>query len=302
MKSKGHSQGIMWVVIAGLMFVAVTVLVRHLGSDLPAVQAAFIRYGFGLLLLIPAILKMSFGTMTFPKVKLYVLRGLAHGMAVMLWFFAMARIPIAEVTAIGYTTPIFTALGAILIFGERIRFRRILAIIIGFFGTLIILRPGFNEISMGSLAQLGAAPCFAISFLFAKKLTRTEQSGDILVMLTIFCTLTLLPGALMQWRTPQIDELLWLALVAVFATAGHYALTRAFAAAPLTVTQPFAFLQLVWAIIFGFLLFGEVPDIWVVVGGSIIVASITYLTHREAVADRKLQSRSGETVSSRMSR
>lgn len=287
MKSKGHSQGIMWVVLAGLMFVAVTVLVRHLGSDLPAVQAAFIRYAIGLLLVIPAIIKMSFRTMTFPNVKFYVLRGLAHGVAVMLWFFAMARIPIAEVTAIGYTTPIFTALGAIVIFGERIRFRRILAIIIGFFGTLIILRPGFNEISMGSLAQFCAAPCFAISFLFAKKLTQTEQSGDILVMLTIFCTLTLLPGALMQWRTPQLDELLWLALVAVFATAGHYALTRAFAAAPLTVTQPFAFLQLVWAIIFGFLLFGEIPDLWVVVGGFTIVASITYLTHREAVADRE---------------
>jgi drug/metabolite transporter (DMT)-like permease len=286
MKNKGHAQGIMWIVLAGLMFVAVTVLVRHLGSDLPAVQAAFIRYGFGLLLVIPAIVKMSFSTMKLPKVKLYVLRGLVHGMAVMLWFFAMARIPIAEVTAIGYTTPIFTALGAILIFGERIRFRRILAIIIGFFGTLIILRPGFSEISMGSLAQLGAAPCFAISFLLAKKLTQTEQSGDILVMLTIFCTLALLPVALWQWRTPQVDELLWLALVAVFATAGHYALTRAFAAAPLTVTQPFAFLQLVWAIIFGYLLFGEVPDIWVVLGGFTIVAAITYLTHREAVADR----------------
>ena len=124
-------------VCAGLMFVAVTVLVRHLGSDLPAVQAAFIRYGFGLILVIPAIVKMSFRTMTPPRVRLYVLRGLAHGLAVMLWFFAMARIPIAEVTAIGYTTPIFTALGAILIFGERIRFRRILAIVIGFFGTLI---------------------------------------------------------------------------------------------------------------------------------------------------------------------
>ncbi len=294
MENKNHLSGILWMITAGLLFVVVTVLVRHLGSDLPAVQAAFIRYGFGLLLVIPAILRMRFRSICGSDYGLFVLRGLAHGLAVMLWFYAMARIPIAEVTAIGYTTPIFTAVGAILIFKERIRFRRIMAIVIGFLGTLIILRPGFQEVSLGSWAQLAAAPCFAISFLFAKNLTRTHQSTDILVMLTIFCTLTLLPGALMQWRNPQIEELLWLALVAVFATAGHYALTRAFANAPLTVTQPFSFLQLVWAIIFGLLIFGEVPDIWVCVGGFIIVAAITYLTHREAVANRLARSKVGQ--------
>ena len=149
--------------------------------------------------------------------------------------------------------------------------------------------------SIGSLAQLTAAPCFAISFLLAKKLTREEDSRDILVMLTIFCTLALLPGALMQWRTPHPGELGWLFLVAIFATAGHYALTRAFAGAPLTATQPYAFLQLVWAMLFGYLLFGEIPDIWVCAGGIIIVAAISYLTHREAVAAREARVRMGES-------
>lgn len=280
---------------AGVMFVFVTVLVRHLGSDMPAIQAAFIRYAFGFILVIPAILRMPFRTISRSTYGFYVSRGLVHGVAVMLWFFAMARIPIAEVTAIGYTTPIFTALGAILIFRERVRYRRMVAIGIGFLGMLVILRPGFQVVSIGSLAQLLAAPCFAISFLLAKKLTSSEQSGDILVMLTIFCTLSLLPGALWQWRTPQVDELAWLALVAVFATAGHYALTRAFASAPLTVTQPFSFLQLVWAILLGYLLFGEIPDVWVCVGGLVIISAITYLTHREAVASRKAVIRSGES-------
>jgi drug/metabolite transporter (DMT)-like permease len=205
----------------------------------------------------------------------------------MLWFFAMARIPIAEVTAIGYTTPIFTVVGAVLIFGERIHMRRIIAIIIGFIGILIILRPGFETIEIGSLAQLVAAPCFAISFLFAKKLTNTENSSDTLVMLSIFCTLALMPGALYLWKAPTVTELAWLALVAVFATAGHYALTKSIANAPLTVTQPFSFLQLVWAILFGYLIFDEVPDVWVCLGAAMIVAVISYMSHREAAVIRK---------------
>ena len=273
-------------IAAGLLFVAVTVLVRHLGSSLPAVQAAFIRYSIGLAMLVPLMFQMTWGSIGKANLGLYTLRGLFHGVAVMLWFYAMARIPIAEVTAIGYTTPIFTAVGAILIFRERVHIRRIMAILVGFLGTLIILRPGFQEISLGSLAQLTAAPCFAVSFLFAKKLTRTENSTDILVMLSIGCTLTLLPGAIMNWHPPTWYEYGFLALVAIFATAGHYALTRSFACAPLTVTQPYSFLQLVWAVLLGYLLFAEVPDVWVLAGGFIIVAAITYLTHREAVANR----------------
>ena len=151
------------------------------------------------------------------------------------------------------------------------------------------------SIETGSIAQLVAAPCFAVSFLLAKKLTNTEQSSDILAMLSIFCTLALLPGALMQWRTPEVSELGWLLLVAIIATAGHYALTRSFAHAPLTVTQPYAFLQLVWALAFGYLLFAEVPDVWVCVGGAIIIAAVTYLTHREAVAARRALLESSRT-------
>jgi len=253
--------GSLWMVAAGLLFVAVAVMVRHLGSDLPAVEAAFIRYVFGLLILIPVVLRMQWHRVKGANLRLYALRGIAHGAAVMLWFFAMARIPISEVTAIGYTTPIFTVVGAVLIFGERIHMRRIIAILIG--------------------------PCFAISFLFAKKLTNTENSSDTLVMLSIFCTLALMPGALYLWRTPTVTELAWLFLVAVFATAGHYALTKSIANAPLTVTQPFSFLQLVWAILFGYLIFDEVPDVWVCIGAAMIVAVISYMSHREAAIARK---------------
>ncbi len=287
MPQQSNLLGCLWMVAGGLLFVAVTVLVRHLGSDMPAVEAAFIRYLVGVIILIPMIWRMRWRGLRGASLKLYLGRGVVHGAAVMLWFYAMARIPLAEVTAIGFSTPVFTALGAVLIFGEQIKARRMLAIAAGFIGTLIILRPGFKTIDSGSLAQLLAAFCFAGSFLLAKQLTRTETSGDILVWLTIFCTLALLPGAIATWRTPTLVEVGWLALVAVFATAGHYALTRAIAHAPLTVTQPLSFLQLVWAILFGYLLFDEIPDLWVVGGGILIVGAVSYLAHREALAARR---------------
>jgi len=271
----------------GLLFVAVTVLVRHLGSDMPAVEAAFIRYFIGVLLVLPLLWRMRWRVLRAGSFRLYFLRGLVHGVAVMLWFFAMARIPLAEVTAIGFSAPVFTALGAIVFFREQVRIRRMLAIAAGFIGTLVILRPGFQTLEAGSLAQLVAAFFFAGSFLLAKKMTQRESSSDILVMLTIFCTLALMPGAIYYWRQPTLVEIGWLALVAVFATAGHYAITRAIAHAPLTVTQPLSFLQLVWAVLFGYWLFDEVPDKWVIAGGLMIVTAVSYLAHREALAARR---------------
>ena len=271
---------------SGLLFVGVTVIVRHLGANMPAVEAALIRYVFGLIFLIPMIIRFPWRELSRNRLTLYSLRGLAHGAGVMLWFYAMARIPIAEITAVGYTTPIFTAVGAVLIFRERIHARRFGAILVGFIGMLVILRPGLEVVQAGSLAQVVAALCFAVSYLFTKKLTYSESPTNILVMLSIVCTLVLLPGGIMQWRDPTATELFWLALTALFATCGHYAMTRSFAAAPLTVTQPFSFLQLVWAVAFGFLLFGEIPDIWVITGGLIILCAVTYLTYRESVVRR----------------
>jgi drug/metabolite transporter (DMT)-like permease len=285
--------GIAWMLVTGLLFVAVTGTVRYLGSDMPAVQAAFIRYLFGLILIAPILFRLRGNWPSRGMMGLYTLRGLCHGLAVMLWFYAMARIPIAEVTALGYTAPIFTTIGAALFLGERFHTRRILAVAAGFLGAIVILRPGFQSIETGSIAQLAAAPLFAASFLLAKKMTRSESPAMIVAMLSIFCTLTLLPGALLEWRAPSVDELFLLFLTAVFATAGHYTLTRAFEAAPITVTQPAAFLQLVWAALLGLIAFGEPLDPWIFLGGGIVVAAVTYIAHREAVAAGRAQPKLG---------
>ncbi len=279
--------GIGWMLLTTLMFVAVTGVVRYLGSDIPAAQAAFIRYLIGCILVLPMLLPLLKVRPQRSTLLLYVVRGVVHGFAVILWFYAMARIPIAEVTAIGYTTPLFVTLGAWLVFRERLHARRIAAVGIGLLGAFIILRPGFQEVQIGALAQLLAAPLFACSFLIAKRLTVTQSPGAIVGMLSIFCTLTLLPGAILEWRDPTLEEVFWLGMTAVFATTGHYTLTRAFQAAPLTVTQPISFLQLVWAALLGMLAFGEALDPYVFIGGGIIVAAATFISHREMRAARR---------------
>ncbi|MBO6827659.1 MAG: DMT family transporter, partial [Sneathiella sp.] len=168
-----------------------------------------------------------------------------------------------------------------------LRVRRVMGVLVGLVGTLIILRPGFQDINLGQLAQLCAAPLFAASFLMAKRLTDTDNSAMIVGMLSIGCTITLLPGSIMQWQTPTMSELGWLALTAVFATIGHYAVTRAFQAAPITLTQPINFLQLIWAAAIGYLVFSEVPDQFVILGGAMIVAATTYISHRELRQSKK---------------
>lgn len=289
LKNSETLQGIAWMVLTSFLFVGMTGIIRHLGSDMPAVETAFIRYFLGSLLILPMVIRHWPGIPNKRETRFYILRGIFHGGGVILWFYAMARIPIAEVTAIGYVSPIFVTIGAALFLGERMHFRRIAGVFAGFLGALIILRPGFQEINLGQLAQLCAAPLFAVSFLIAKKLTGTQSSSMIVGMLSIGCTIALLPGAILQWRTPTTYELSWLAFAAVIATAGHYTLTRAFQAAPITLTQPLGFLQLVWAAILGVLVFGEPLDPFVMLGGAVIVAAATYISHRELQVSRKQQ-------------
>lgn len=279
--------GIWWMVLTGILFVCVTGIVRHLGSDLPAVEAAFIRYFIGLILIAPVFIKIYRNKPSGRTVTGFALRGVVHGLAVILWFYAMARIPIAEVTAIGYTAPIFVTIGAAIFLGEKVYARRIAGVMFGLLGALVILRPGFEEVSIGQLAQLGAAPLFAISFLLAKKFTNSSGPDEIVAWLSLFCTITLLPGAIVGWRTPTMEELFWLALTAVIATVGHFTMTKALQLAPITVTQPITFLQLVWATLLGVVVFGEPIDPFVILGGGIIVAAATYISHREAKAARQ---------------
>ena len=149
-------------------------------------------------------------------------------------------------------------------------------------GALIVLRPGLREMDPGHLSQVGASVCFGISYLIAKQLAERVPATVVVAMMSLTVSIGLAPLALMDWVPPTWGQIAWLGLVAVFATAGHYSMTRAFAAAPLTVTQPVTFLQLVWASLLGVLVFAEPVDGWVLLGGGIMIGAISYITWREA--------------------
>ena len=273
--------------LTGMLFVGVTVAVRYLGTNMNPVQAAFIRYCFGIVLILPLLSRAGIMSLDRDRLGFHALRGLVHGGGVILWFLAMSRIPISEVTALGFTTPIFVTLGAAVFLSERLKPYRVAAVVLGFIGALLILRPGLRVIDIGALAQLGAAPLFACSYLMAKSATRREASSLIVVLLSVFCTLTLALPALLVWRTPTLDELLLLGLTALLATSGHYCMTRALEAAEVSAVQPFTFLQLVWATILGLILFDETPDVWIWIGGAVIVGSATWMAQQEVRSIRQ---------------
>jgi drug/metabolite transporter (DMT)-like permease len=280
--------GIFWMLVTGVVFIMVTALVKYMGPRLPAAEAAFLRYAMGLVFLFPVLGTLRSANMTRRQWSLFGLRGFCHSFGVMLWFFAMTRIPIAEVTAMNYLAPIYVTIGAAIFLGEKLAMRRIIAVIMGLAGAAIILRPGFREVSAGHIAMLIAAVVFAGSYLIAKMLADEVRPAVVVAMLSVFVTLGLAPFAIPVWITPTGTELLILMAVACFATAGHYTMTLAFAAAPVTVTQPVTFLQLLWATALGALIFAEPVDIWVVLGGFVILSSVTFITWREAMLNRQI--------------
>jgi drug/metabolite transporter (DMT)-like permease len=279
--------GIFWMLVTGLCFVAVTALVKYMGPRVPPAEAAFLRYLLGLVFLLPMLSSVRAAHLTPRQWGLFTLRGVFHSAGVILWFYAMTRIPIAEVTAMNYLAPVYVSIGAALFLGEKLAARRIAAIFVALIGTAVILRPGIREVAPGHIAMLFCAVTFAGSYLLAKMLADQVKPAVVVAMLSIFVTLGLAPFAIADWVTPGWNDLGLLFVVACFATAGHYTMTMAFAAAPVTVTQPVTFLQLVWAVLLGALVFAEPVDIWVFAGGTLILASITFITWREAVLNRR---------------
>lgn len=269
-------------ILTGLLFVGVIVLVRILDDGVHPIQAAFIRYIFGLILLAPLIKKFSFFALSRKKIKFHLIRGIVHSSAVMLWFFAMTRLSIAEVTALGFLTPIFVFLGALIFLREKFYTKRICAIFISLIGAIIILRPGFRIIDVGAIAQLIAAPLFAWSFLMAKSATRTDSSVFIVVMLSFFCTVSLFFPALLVWTAPSVEEWILLILTAFLATSGHYCMTRALKETDVSLLQPFVFVRLIWSTLAGIYFFNETPDLWIWVGSAIIVISASWAAQHES--------------------
>ena len=275
-------------VLTTILFVGVTATVRYLEGEVPAPQAAFLRYAIGTLLLTPSLITLIKIKPNKPLMSKFLLRGLVHSFGVTLWFYAMSVMPVAEVTAIGFLTYIFVSIGACIFLKEKLHKHRITAVIISFLGALIILRPGFKVIESGQLGMLMATVVFTASYLIAKLVSKERSSSEIVAMLSIFTTIFLIPSAIYSWEPISIEALLILAFTALIATIGHITMTQAIKAAPMVVTQPILFLQLVWASMVGLFLFDEQFDLYVIIGGTLIMICVCYVSYREHVLGKKI--------------
>lgn len=188
--------GILWMVLTTILFVAVTATVRFLEGEVPAPQAAFLRYLIGTLLLTPALVTLIKVKPEKALMNKFILRGLVHSIGVTMWFYAMSVMPVAEVTAIGFLTYIFVSVGASIFLKEKLHKHRLSAILISFIGALIILRPGFKEIGNGQIGMLIATIVFTASYLIAKIVSKERSSSEIVAMLSIFTTIFLFPSAI----------------------------------------------------------------------------------------------------------
>lgn len=282
--------GILWMVLTTILFVGVTATVRYLEGEVPAPQAAFLRYAIGTLFLTPSLISLTKIKPDKPLLQKFILRGLVHSIGVTLWFYAMSVMPVAEVTAIGFLTYIFVSIGASIFLKEKLHKHRLAAILISFIGALIVLRPGFKIIESGQLGMLMATVVFTASYLIAKIVSKERSSSEIVAMLSIFTTIFLIPSAIYSWEPLSIKAFLILSFTALIATVGHITMTKAIKAAPMVVTQPILFLQLVWASMVGLFIFNEKFDPFVILGGTIIMLCVCYVSYREHILGKKITS------------
>ena len=205
-----------------------------------------------------------------------------------LWFLAIPHITLADTTAIGFTTPIFIMFGAVLVLKEPMRWERWLAAAVGFGGVLLVVAPHLSGGANGfySLVMLASSPVFAASFLITKALTRYERAEVIVVWQAITVTVCSLPLALLHWQWPTAGQWFGFLVCGLLGSSGHYCLTRSFAAADISATQSVKFLDLVWATVLGWLVFGDLPSQWTLVGGIVICASTLWIARRESRAPK----------------
>jgi drug/metabolite transporter (DMT)-like permease len=280
-------RGLAWSVAAGLLFSALNATVRQLTLDLHPLQSQFLRYLFGLLVLMPLVLRRGITNYWPRQLGGQFARGALHTVGLAMWFLALPKIPLADTTAIGFTTPIFIMIGAWLLFREPMRWERWLATGIGFAGVLIVVAPKMSGAGSGyQLLMLASAPVFAASLLLTKALTRSETAGVIIVWQALTVTLFSLPMALAVWQAPSTGQWAGFALAGLLGSAGHYCLTRSFAAADISATQSAKFLELVWSGLMGWLLFADVPTVSTVIGGIVICTATLWVARREAAVRR----------------
>ncbi len=275
-------RGMLWMVAGGVLFSLLNTMARGLSMQLDVYQPQFVRYLMGILVILPWVYRDGWQAYKPVNIKGQFWRGGVHTVGLILWFTALPQIPLADMTAIGFTGPIFIMLGAAWFLGETMRRDRWIAAMIGFVGVLVVVLPKMSGTGgWYNLVMLASAPVFAASFLITKALTRYEKPGVIVLWQAITVTVLSLPMALPNWQIPTLWQWLGFALTGVFGTLGHYCLTRAFVIVDISATQSLRFLDLVWASLLGWLIFGDVPSQSTWLGAAVILGATVWIARRE---------------------
>ena len=280
--------------MSGVLFSLLNVFTLIPAQHLNSYVMAFMRYLAGTLILLPLILRIGlYRSLHSNRKSLHISRGVIHACGMFLWFAALPLTSLAEITALGFTGPIFVTIGAALFLGEDVRLRRWAAVMVGFGGAMIIIRPGFAEIGLGAICVLLSTPIFSASNLISKALARTDGAETIVIWQHLVIVLCAAPVALWFWQSPTWTDILWFFAAGFCGTAGHICQQRGYQIADITLLQPIGFLSLLWNTLLGFFLFSQQPDIWTFVGAAVIFASAMYISHREAVRRAKVMSALG---------
>jgi len=276
-------RGLMWSAASGALFVVLNAFMRQLSLELSPSQTQFLRYAMGLLVLIPLMMRAGLASWRPVSLRGQFIRGGVHSLGLYVWFLAVPHITLADTTAIGFTTPIFIMLGAALFLSEPMRASRWIAVGLGLTGVLIVVGPRLTGQGGGYLLiMLCSAPIYAVSFLLTKVLTRQERPTVIVLWQSITVSVLSLPLALVGWQWPSLLQWGLFLVCGILGTAGHYCLTRSYAVADISATQSVRFLELVWAAMIGWLLFGDALSQWTVVGGLVICVATIWIARHEA--------------------
>ena len=275
-------RGALWMGAAAVAFALMVTLVRQLTDGLHPLQVVFFRTAFGLAAMLPWLLRQGFGVLRTEHLRRHLLRALIAILAMVGWFTTLSLMPLAEATALSFTAPLFTSVLAVLVLGEVMSPRRWSAVAIGFLGALIIVRPGFAAIQPAALLAIGTAAVWACSTILIKTMARTESAGAITTYMALLTTPMTLLAALFVWQTPSLAQLGWAALLGAAGSAGHICMSRALATADASLVAPLDYLRLPIVALIAFVAFGEVPGVWVWLGGGIIAASSICLAQHEA--------------------
>ena len=275
--------------LAAILLTSMGTIVRFVSEELHPFQVAFCRNLFGLVMLTPLLLRFGLEPLKTKRIGYMAARGIFNALAMLAYFLALGLMPLSEISALTFTVPLFVALLAVLFLGERLGPRRVLSLAIGFSGALIILRPGVAVIDVGAMYALFSAATWAVAIIIIKYLSRTDSSVTITIYGLFFLVIFTLLPAYFVWKWPTGEQFLWLITLAAAGTAGQLLFAQSMKNADATLVMPFDFTKLIWASLFGFLLFSEIPTIWTICGGAIIFASASYLTYREGREAKHLE-------------